>query len=215
MFPGVRPSIILASLPTAATAFCPPLRSWRTATTDGSFRTMPCPRTKIRVLAVPRSMDRSLENMPRNFLNIGGSGPAGGRKTGPASLAKSGVGGWELVVGGWRGWRTRETGRKPSPQLPAIDCQLPTANGCAPWRAARPLASPRPPRYPSQPSAAESPDVRTDLRFPGLRHHHGVPRPVQEPHPAGQGAHPERLVPGAPDAARVRRLRRQHRLQPQ
>ena len=31
-----------------------------------------------------------------------------------------------------------------------------------------------------------------DLRFPGLRHHHGVPGPVQEPHPAGQGAHPER-----------------------
>ena len=30
----------------------------------------------------------------------------------------------------------------------------------------------------------------------------------------GQGAHPERVVPGAADAPRVRRLRRQHRLQP-
>src|SRR5690554_7734098 len=82
MFPGVRPSIILASLPTAATAFWPPARSCRTATTEGSFRTMPCPRTKIRVLAVPRSMDRTLENMPRNFLNIGEQGPSGAHARG-------------------------------------------------------------------------------------------------------------------------------------
>ena len=46
MWPGVRPSICLASLPTAATALALPMpRSWRTATTDGSFSTMPCPRT--------------------------------------------------------------------------------------------------------------------------------------------------------------------------
>src|SRR5690606_23171803 len=77
-WPGVRPSICLASLPTAATALGPPLRSWRMATTDGSLSTMPWPRTKMRVLAVPRSMDRSLENMPRNFLNIGGARPSGG-----------------------------------------------------------------------------------------------------------------------------------------
>ena len=76
---------------------------------------------------------------------------------------------------------------------------------------------PLPPcRYPSRPSrpSAEA-DVCTDLRFPGLRHHHGVPGPVQEPHPPGQGAHPQRVVPGAAHAPRVRRLRRQHRLQPQ
>jgi len=46
MLPGVRPSICLASAPTAATERVPPMaRSWRTATTDGSFSTMPCPRT--------------------------------------------------------------------------------------------------------------------------------------------------------------------------
>ncbi len=36
-----------------------------------------------------------------------------------------------------------------------------------------------------------------------------------EPHPARQDPHAERLVPGAADAARVRRLRGQHRLQPE
>ena len=46
MWPGVRPSIILASVPTAATERAPPtMRSWRTATTDGSLSTMPWPRT--------------------------------------------------------------------------------------------------------------------------------------------------------------------------
>src|SRR3546814_20929044 len=76
--PGVRPSICLASVPTAATVRLPePERSWRTATTDGSLSTMPCPRTKMRVLAVPRSIDRALENRPRNFLNIGGECPGG------------------------------------------------------------------------------------------------------------------------------------------
>ena len=41
-----RIGVCLASLPTAATALAPPMpRSWRTATTDGSFSTMPCPRT--------------------------------------------------------------------------------------------------------------------------------------------------------------------------
>src|SRR5690606_41692829 len=78
MLPGVRASICLASLPTAATALGPPLRSWRMATTDASLGTMPRPRTKMRVVAVPRSMDRSLEDVPRNFLNIGGARPARG-----------------------------------------------------------------------------------------------------------------------------------------
>ena len=70
MLPGVRPSIFLASAPTAATSRPPWL--WRTATTEGSFRTMPWPRTKMRVLAVPRSIERSFENRPRSFLNIRG-----------------------------------------------------------------------------------------------------------------------------------------------
>ncbi|CAB4751222.1 unannotated protein [freshwater metagenome] len=41
MFPGVRPIIFLASRPTAK---IPPV-SWFTATTDGSFKTIPRPRT--------------------------------------------------------------------------------------------------------------------------------------------------------------------------
>ena len=54
-----------------------------------------------------------------------------------------------------------------------------------------------------------------DLRLDRLRHHHGVRRTLQESHPARQDPHAERLVPGAADAAGVRRLRRQHRLQPE
>ncbi|SPW33691.1 Uncharacterised protein [Edwardsiella tarda] len=45
ILPGVRPSICLASCPTAATLFGEPARSWRMATTEGSFKTMPCPFT--------------------------------------------------------------------------------------------------------------------------------------------------------------------------
>ncbi len=46
MLPGVRPSMRLASPPTAATERGPPgPRSWRIATTEGSFSTMPWPRT--------------------------------------------------------------------------------------------------------------------------------------------------------------------------
>ncbi|CAB4531078.1 unannotated protein [freshwater metagenome] len=41
MLPGVRPIIFLASIPTAR---IPPV-SWLTATTEGSFKTMPRPRT--------------------------------------------------------------------------------------------------------------------------------------------------------------------------
>src|SRR6266480_6250622 len=59
MLPGVRPSISLASLPTASTSPVFLLM----ATIDGSFTTMPLPLAKTSVLAVPRSMARSLENM--------------------------------------------------------------------------------------------------------------------------------------------------------
>ena len=45
MFPGVRPSMLLAASPTAAMFFAPPgPRSWRMATTDGSLSTIPWPR---------------------------------------------------------------------------------------------------------------------------------------------------------------------------
>src|SRR5579859_5395880 len=59
MLPGVRPSISLASLPTASTS----LVFLFNATMEGSFTTMPLPRAYTSVLAVPRSMARSLENM--------------------------------------------------------------------------------------------------------------------------------------------------------
>ena len=46
MLPGVRPSICLAARPTAWIVFLPlGPPSWRIATTDGSSRTMPLPRT--------------------------------------------------------------------------------------------------------------------------------------------------------------------------
>src|SRR3954469_19759212 len=57
MLPGVRPSISLASLPTASTR---PL-ILLIATIDGSLTTMPLPRAETPVLAVPRAMARSLE----------------------------------------------------------------------------------------------------------------------------------------------------------
>src|SRR5690349_23347167 len=59
MFPGVRPSISFASLPTASTSPVFLLM----ATIEGSFTTMPLPLAYTNVFAVPRSMARSLENM--------------------------------------------------------------------------------------------------------------------------------------------------------
>ena len=59
MEPGVRPSISLACLPTASTSS----ERTSTATTEGSRMTMPLPRIKTNVFAVPRSMPMSLENM--------------------------------------------------------------------------------------------------------------------------------------------------------
>ena len=58
MLPGVRPSISFASLPTASTSPVFLLM----ATIEGSFTTMPLPRAYTNVLAVPRSIARSLEN---------------------------------------------------------------------------------------------------------------------------------------------------------
>ncbi len=57
MLPGVRPSISFASVPTASIR---PLILLN-ATMDGSLTTMPRPRAKTQVLAVPRSMARSWE----------------------------------------------------------------------------------------------------------------------------------------------------------
>src|SRR5213594_1007066 len=57
MFPGVRPSISLASLPTASTF---PV-FWLIATMEGSLTTIPFPFAKTIVLAVPRSIARSFE----------------------------------------------------------------------------------------------------------------------------------------------------------
>src|SRR5689334_22929566 len=58
MLPGVRPSISFASLPTASTS----LVFLLSATIEGSLTTMPLPRAYTSVLAVLRSMARSLEN---------------------------------------------------------------------------------------------------------------------------------------------------------
>jgi hypothetical protein len=58
--PGVRPSIRLASMPTAWTS--PDRES--IATTDGSESTMPRPRTYTSVLAVPRSTAMSRPPKP-------------------------------------------------------------------------------------------------------------------------------------------------------
>src|SRR5262245_30626731 len=57
ILPGVRPSISLASLPTASTR---PL-ILLIATIEGSLTTIPLPRAYTHVFAVPRSIARSLE----------------------------------------------------------------------------------------------------------------------------------------------------------
>src|SRR5579862_5484204 len=66
MLPGVRPSISLASLPTASTSPVFLLM----ATMEGSLTTMPLPRAYTSVLAVPRSMARSLEKMLNSDLRL-------------------------------------------------------------------------------------------------------------------------------------------------
>src|ERR1700721_1036365 len=62
ILPGVRPSISLASLPTASTSPVFLLM----ATIEGSLTTMPLPRAYTRVFAVPKSIARSLENTLNN-----------------------------------------------------------------------------------------------------------------------------------------------------
>src|SRR5580704_15965406 len=72
MLPGVRPSISLASFPTASTSPVVLLM----ATMDGSLTTMPLPLAKTSVFAVPRSMARSDEKRlkrERKFMLYGGS----------------------------------------------------------------------------------------------------------------------------------------------
>src|SRR5467141_1980923 len=67
MLPGVRPSISLASLPTASTSPVFLLM----ATMEGSLTTMPFPLANTSVFAVPRSMARSDEkrlNRERRFM---------------------------------------------------------------------------------------------------------------------------------------------------
>ena len=54
IFPGVLPSMVFASSPTARTDFFPLLST--TATTDGSLSTTPCPFSTTSVFAVPRSI---------------------------------------------------------------------------------------------------------------------------------------------------------------
>ena len=66
MFPGVRPSIRLASSPTASTRFDPSSM----ATTLGSRSTMPRSFTYTRQFAVPRSMPTSVEKSPLNLENM-------------------------------------------------------------------------------------------------------------------------------------------------
>ena len=66
MLPGVRPSMRLASSPTASTRFDP---AWM-ATTEGSRSTMPRSFAYTSELAVPRSMPMSVENSDLSLPNI-------------------------------------------------------------------------------------------------------------------------------------------------
>src|SRR5215813_429593 len=64
MVPGARPNMRLASSPTASTRSLPFIR----LTTDGSRMTTPRPRSATSVLAVPRSIAKSLDKRLLSFL---------------------------------------------------------------------------------------------------------------------------------------------------
>jgi hypothetical protein len=64
--PGVLPSIALAWAPTAMPLFSTSLVPRRTATTLGSSRMIPRPRTQTSVFAVPRSIPMSTDKRPRS-----------------------------------------------------------------------------------------------------------------------------------------------------
>ena len=70
MLPGVRPSIFFAAVPTASMPFLAFMVSFCTATTDGSFKTIPLFLIKIKVLAVPRSIARSLDRYLEKKRNM-------------------------------------------------------------------------------------------------------------------------------------------------
>ena len=95
MLPGTLPSMALASWPTAWITFLPwGPPSWRMATTEGSSRTMPLSRAKMRVLAVPRSMARSVEKYRRKAPNIQKSSQARhARRPAVAGCVREWVGG--------------------------------------------------------------------------------------------------------------------------
>ena len=69
MFPGVRPIIRFASIPTASTFLVPRTSRW-TATAEGSEQMIPSPFTYTSVVAVPRSIARSCENSPSSRSKI-------------------------------------------------------------------------------------------------------------------------------------------------
>src|SRR5659263_400353 len=69
MFPGVRPIIRFASIPTASTFLVPRVSRW-TATAEGSEQMIPSPFTYTSVVAVPRSIARSCENSPSSRSKI-------------------------------------------------------------------------------------------------------------------------------------------------
>ena len=64
-WPGVRPTICLASWPTARIRVRPSVSVM--AMTEGSLSTTPRPFRNTRMLAVPRSIAMSLENAPNSF----------------------------------------------------------------------------------------------------------------------------------------------------
>src|SRR5689334_10611178 len=70
MLPGVLPSISLATSPTALPSCKTRLVPFLTATTLGSFSTMPSPLTHTSVLHVPRSMPMSILNIPNSESKI-------------------------------------------------------------------------------------------------------------------------------------------------
>src|SRR5881296_810405 len=105
--PGVRPSMRFASTPTACTS---PVRE-SIATTEGSDRTMPRPRTYTSVFAVPRSTAMSRPPKPVRVLKKAIAG-TGSLSTGLQQL--------------WREFfeeSHEERGREPDDvQIVALDC---------------------------------------------------------------------------------------------
>ena len=142
MFPGVRPSISLASRPTAKIS---PL-TMLMATMEGSLTTTPLPRAKTRVLAVPRSIARSDENTlnkERTFITSSTPALVESETARGGSLNNPSLRHDDLSITCWPAV-TVQAGKSPSTLFPQFERNCPSPGWS--WSQRASLAECKPPR---------------------------------------------------------------------